>query len=49
VASLASEWHKRCTSSTYCVSSLSYSIAVDIRHLQCNMSKQASSKQHVCW
>ena len=47
VASLASEWHKRCTSSTYCVSLLSYSIAVNIRRLQCNMSKQTASKQHV--
>ena len=47
VASLASEWHKRCTSSTCCMFLLSYSIAVNIRRLQCNMSKQTSSKQHV--
>ena len=47
VTSLPLEWQKWCTSSTYCVSLLSYSIAVDIRRLQCNMSKQTSSKQHV--
>jgi hypothetical protein len=52
VASLASGCHKRCTSSTYCVSLLSYSIAVDIRRLQCNMQyEQADVFQanNTCW
>jgi hypothetical protein len=43
VAILAAEWHKQCTSSIDCVSLLSYSIAVNIRRLQCNMSKQQAN------